>query len=1687
MSRRASDHLRAEDIAIVGMACVFPSAANLQSFWENIVGKKDAISDPPPEWRADLVYDPDPSKTDKTYTKRGGFLGDLCAFDPLKHGVVPNSVDGGEPDQFLALEITERALADAEFAKRPVARERVEIVLGRGISVNRGISTLVQHGIFVDRVIDILHTLHPEHTGDELARIREELKASLPPLNNDMAASLIPSLATGRIANRLDFRGANYIIDAACASSHIAAQRGVEDLRSGRCDVAVVGGCQASTPAPHFLVFSRLGALSPRGEIRPFDKDADGTLMSEGVGILVLKRLSTAEAAGDRIYALIKAIGSSSDGRATGILAPRVEGQVLALSRAYEESGVDPATIELVEAHGTGTPVGDAAEVETLKAIYGPRKDATPSIALGSVKSMIGHCLPAAGSAGLIKAALALYTKTLPPTIHCEHPNPALGLDTTPFYLNTEARPWIHGAPWPRRAGVNAFGFGGINGHAILEEYRPQSGREVEFPLHRASEVLILEAQSRADLIAQAKNTAHQIAQGADRPLVHHARRLNTSLHQAPCRLAVVASSHEEAVSRLGEATERLADANRKIIRDRRGIFCSLEPRSPRPRLAFMFPGEGSQYKNMLRDLCFHFPEVREWFDRIDRIFYGHNRGLLPSAVIFPPPGDGKDKRGNDPLWRMDVGPETIFAASQAVHALLRRIKLQPDAIVGHSTGEYSALAAAGCYSFSEEKLKRDILALNAHFENVTKAGMIARGVLVAVAGVDSDALQGLLAERDDLFLAMDNCPQQQVVCALSTTSAEWLELRLNAMNALSATLPFDRAYHTPAFQPFCDGLGPFFRGMKLEQPRVPIYSCVTAAPFPDDVREIEKLAIAQWASRVRFRETVRRMHDDGISIFVECAPRNNLCAFVDDILRGQPHLACPIDIEHRDGITQLNHLIAQLAVEQVPLDLRDLYPTAAEDDAPKRPLMKLNTGLQPMTLSARPEHAPPPAAPRAETPPPSPPHTTASHVGQNGSAASKPKPIVVPERETMIDDAPQLVEAAPSIPLWAEAAGPQVGEAFAEGEDSEPDPVLAAYFGTMETFLRSQQEVMAAFLSGANAGSGAGSAPAVETLPLAARASASDAAFAPSVRTPIEKHAPYDPEAALAATPDWYPLLRGGQFAEERGQTVIKVRWDVRAHRYLLDHTMGRGISALDADLTSLPVVPFTFSMEALAEAGALTTGRGVLAMLEVRAYRWIGLDDGSIDLELLIRPSADASDQVHVAMRRARGPNDNPALPQPAIAEADIVLGNAIPEAPSAMPQRYTGERPSRLRPEDLYSEVMFHGPRLQALVSMELYADDGSEGTLVGLPHDDLFDWTKTPRFFTDPITTDNMGQLIGMWTDDDVENGMRDFPFRLERFDVFGASLTPGERTKCRARIECVGTDRHRSDIDVIDHSGHIRFRMTGWWDKRFDMPARFHALRCNPSMVLMSSPMPHWLHDHQSESGLSCMLVDDVPLDFLEPSGEFWLRALAQIMLSRNERQFFKSMAAKVERRAEWLLGRIAAKDAVRELLSGRGFEGICPADVEIMSEDSGRPVVGGHWPAAWGEAPYISIAHKGGRALAMAGASASWAGVGIDIERIESRPRHFLETAFSEHEIEALARAEAQQEDLCATRFWCVKEALGKALGLGLPEILSGIEVEAIDPTTGRATLRRGADRFAASTLHDTEWLIALVAIPRKQ
>jgi phosphopantetheine--protein transferase-like protein len=1028
-----------EDIAIIGMACLFPSAPDVQTYWQNIVAKVDAVTDPPTEaWDSDIYYDPDSPEDDRVYCKRGGYIGPLAYFDPLKHGVIPTAIDGSEPEQWLALQVAYDALANAGYRNRIPEAERTAVILGKGTYLNHGNLSMVQRGLVVDQTIEIIKTLCPEFTKTDLKTIRQELKQCLPSFSPETAQGLIPNVIAGRIANRLNLMGPCYTVDGACASSLLALEIAIRDLSANKIDLAIIGGSQVSTPVPILGLFCQINALSHRQQIRPFDKDADGTILGEGIGMIVLKRRSDAKRDGNRIYALIKGVGSSSDGRGLSVMAPRAEGEELALRRAYEMADVSPRTIGLIEAHGTGTPAGDLAEIQALKRVFGPRQGNLPWCAIGSVKSMISHTLPAAGIAGIIKAALSLYHKVLPPTLNVDEPNPKFELEKTPFYINTETRPWIHGSnEAPRRAGVNAFGFGGVNAHVILEENPVDNESNIQSLHHYwETEVCILEGKSRSDVIDRIKHLQKVLISKQEAHLKDIAYTLNTNLKGAPYRLSLIASSLEDLQKKLERGLIRLNDPGCKQIKDVKGIYFFEKPLYSKGKIAFLFPGEGAQYVNMLSDLCIHFPEVRSNFDRMDRIFAGHARGYLPSEYIFPAPSFSTAERKivEERLWKMDGAVESVLIANNALFNLLSRLEIRPDVVLGHSTGEYSAMRASGIFNLIDDSDNgKRALDLNRSYEKIAAKNEIPRAKLIAVSADSASVATFLDRVNAEIYIGMDNCPHQTVIAVTEADVQKVIE-ELNHEELIYQILPFDRPYHTPLFKRFAATLRQFFARWPVASPTMPIYSCTAIATYPSDPDEIRKLAVDHWLRPV------------------EVGPKGNLTAFVDDILRGQDYAAIPANVQHRSGITQLNHVVGFLAAHAVPMKFDYIYERRAPQQVSLNEIFtdkqtnseptfvkKLLTGWPSMRISSETIKRLRPSA-SIHQPNAFPPSSDSTMRNEELSSQSVP-----PAPESVSD------KSEPASGLSGKAA-------YRQGSDGK---TMSAYFETMEHFLEVQEEVM--------------------------------------------------------------------------------------------------------------------------------------------------------------------------------------------------------------------------------------------------------------------------------------------------------------------------------------------------------------------------------------------------------------------------------------------------------------------------------------------------------------------------------------------------------------------------------------------------------------------------------------------------
>lgn len=1463
-----------QDVAIIGMSCLYPKAPNLAAFWQNILAGVDAIGEPPEGALGEEIYDPESDTNDRLYTVRGGYVGDLITFDPMKFGVIPRSIDGGEPEHFVALQLAHDALEDAGYLQRSFDKERTEIILGRGTYANRGFVTVLQHTFALDQLIHILSQLHPEHSPVDLAEIKARLKESLPPFNAETAASLPHSVMCGRIANRLDLMGPAFSVDAACASALIAADLGMKDLSSGACDLALVGAIQVSTTYPIALLFAQLGALSPSGRIRPFHSDSDGTLLGEGAGVLVLKRLADAEADGDRVYAVIKGIGTSSDGRAMGLLAPRVEGEELAMRRAYANSGIAPDSIGLVEAHGTATPVGDQTELTALQLVFGDGANGRPRRPLGAVKSMIGHAIPAAGAAGLIKTALAVYHRVIPPTLHADSPNPAL--DSTPFYLPTEARPWIHGADHRRRAAVSAFGFGGINGHAILEEHRPAEDlaptdwRRRSLARRWDSEVVVIDGDGPSEVADRCRGVIDFLDVNPELELTDLAYSVNTVRRRdAAASLAVVARDPADLRTKLQFAATKLADPEVRRIRERSGVYFFPDPLGREGKLALLFPGEGSQYPGMLSDLCIHFPEARAWFDLMDRAFQGHERGVLPSHSIFPIPGSSESAQQR--LWQMDGAIEAVFAADQAMHSVLSSIGLLPDMIVGHSTGEYSALLASGAARVEDrEHLIQHILEGNQATERAQARGLVPDGVLLAVGPADPQVIAGLSTRTEsDIYLAMDNCPHQAVLWGSAEAIAQ-TEQQLRKNGAVCQKLPFSRAYHTPLFAPVCDELEGFYANATFSTPKIPLYSCVTAARAPDDSDAIRQLALDHWASPVRFRETVETLYADGARIFVEVGPAANLTAFVTDILRERDHLAVSSNNRRRSGIEHLNHLIGLLAAHGVSLELASLYERrGAERLDPDaifagRQVSKPDTGRLKLSLTLPEMKLPQDMTPRTTQP-----ARAAATSAASGAAVEAP-PIGIAS----------LVDAAPVA----------VAQSLTTTLDFARTQVMSEYLGVMERFLDTQEKIMSSVLAAPR--------PALD----------------PATNAP-------------------WPLAGAHIETDATGRVTVGCRLDVDKEAFLLDHTLG-GTVSVDPRLRALPVFPLAMSLEMMAQAAHLVRPeRRLVEIRDLRVRRWLPFERSPVDVVLTAAPTA-VEREIEVRLSVSK-PGSAPGGPPTVSGIFVLASESAMP--PPAAPFALTRSRASRWSQAELYSEGlshgMFHGPTLRGVASLDRVGDDGIEATLSVADPGGL---VRGPERFEDlvyPLLIDAVSQLVGYWTAETLDRDFVVFPMGFDRLRMYApaaASSSP-RRALGRARCESLGDQRVRAELEVVGEDGALLAAISGWEVTRAPLPERVYAFRLAPSEVMMSDSLPS---RPLARHGLAACRLE-LPESFLVMEEGIWLSSLAFLALGPAERRRWLELEGNEAERRSWFLRQMAAKDAIRLYLYQRQGVRTYPADIEL--------------------------------------------------------------------------------------------------------------------------------------------------------
>jgi acyl transferase domain-containing protein/NAD(P)-dependent dehydrogenase (short-subunit alcohol dehydrogenase family) len=860
------------------MACVFPDAADLETFWANIVNGVDSITEVPKgRWDTDLYYDPNGRPGEKTPSKWGGFVPDID-FDPMIFGLPPRSLSAIEPVQLLSLEVARRALDDAGYADRDFNRERTSVIFGAEAGTDLANSYSFRANF-------------PQFAGP-LPRALDE---ALPSLTEDSFPGVLSNVIAGRIANRLNLGGANYTVDAACASSLAAVNLACKDLVTHSSDMVVCGGADLHNSIADYLLFSSVHALSPTGSCKTFDAEADGIVLGEGVGVVVLKRLDDAERDGDRIYAVIRGIGASSDGRSSGLIAPRKEGQVLAIQRALDNARLSPLELGLIEAHGTGTVVGDATELATLTDIFSRAGTSIGSCRIGSVKSQIGHTKCAAGMAGMIKVALALHRGVLPPTLNIRCPNPSYDSSKSPFSLAVTAQPWLEK---DRKAGVSAFGFGGTNFHTVLSlpdsAHLPASGND-QWP----AELFLFRGKTQADALALAAKVERWL-------LAARGFRLRDLAY------STTASSQEEV--QIALVADNAADLKEKLSRlprltaDEDGIFFANPLRGS---IAIVFPGQGSQRPGMLAELFVAFPSLRRYL----------TLGSRWHSLLFPPSAFSDSERSTqaEAITDTRVAQPTLGMVNLAVADLLHQFGIREDMLGGHSYGELVALAAAGAISES------DILRVSeARGRCILEAAGADAGRMAAVKA-PAETIEQIIADFDGVVVANRNAPEQQVIAGPSEVLAKAVE-RIREAGLSVHTLPVACAFHSPLIAKARETFERELADLTMSAPRTPVWSNATASRHDIDTATIRKQLADQLVRPVVFQQQIEAMYEAGARIFIEAGPGRVLTGLIGSILSGKPHLAAACDQPGQSALRQLLVTLGQVSVCGVELDAEALF-----------------------------------------------------------------------------------------------------------------------------------------------------------------------------------------------------------------------------------------------------------------------------------------------------------------------------------------------------------------------------------------------------------------------------------------------------------------------------------------------------------------------------------------------------------------------------------------------------------------------------------------------------------------------------------------------------------------------------------------------------------------------------------------
>ncbi|MFP2928747.1 type I polyketide synthase, partial [Pyxidicoccus sp. 3LG] len=857
------EQARHEPIAVVGMGCRMPGGVKSPAeFWELLSQGRDAIGEQPPDrWDIEAFYDADRNASGKTYVRQGGFIGSVDTFDSLFFGIAPREAIQMDPQQRLALELAWEALEDAGVRPETL----------------RDTST----GVFLSACWNDYATL--KH------------KAGTHIIEQHTATGDHLSIISNRISFVLGLNGPSMTVDTACSSSLTTVHLACQSLRSGESTLALAGGVNLILAPDSSVAMARLGAMAPDARCKAFDHRANGYIRGEGGGIVLLKPLSAALRDRDRIYATIRASQVNQDGASSFLTAPSGTAQRQLLRSALAQARIPPSELDYVEAHGTGTEVGDPIEAQALGEVLSAGRPAERPCLIGSVKTNIGHLESAAGIAGLIKVALSLTHQQIPASLHFEKPNPAIDLEQLKLSVPVAL------TPWPRRqgarlAGVSAFGFGGTNAHVVLEEApaTPEAPRTAEE--ERSHHLLCLSARSEEGLGQLADKYLRALEQQPPVALADLAYSANTGRQHFEHRLAVVAQDTAELRARLKQYRQDGSAAEAWSGRARV---------NGRPRIAFLFTGQGSQYPGMARQLYASSPVFRESMDRCEALL----RPLLDVSLLDTlHPRPGMATRLDETAFTQPA----LFALEYSLATLWRSWGIEPDYVLGHSLGEYAAACVAGAFSL-EEGLR--LVAQRGRWMQER----VEPGEMAMVYGEEARVREALAPFAGRISIAAINGPESVVISGRAGQVKDVLDA-LGQRGLETRLLRIAYPGHSHLMDPMLGAFEQAARQVRFTPLKLGLVSNVTG-----DVLGAEALSAEYFCRHlrepVRFAEGMRSLGRLGAEIFLEVGPKPTLVGMGPQTLPAPELCWLPSLRPEQPDWSQLLSSLAQLEVRGVAVD----------------------------------------------------------------------------------------------------------------------------------------------------------------------------------------------------------------------------------------------------------------------------------------------------------------------------------------------------------------------------------------------------------------------------------------------------------------------------------------------------------------------------------------------------------------------------------------------------------------------------------------------------------------------------------------------------------------------------------------------------------------------------------------------